>query len=794
MDDEVEDIVGDVRYTDSQKSVTTSVVYSLDFTDSSPERYNSSGKETYIIEQDESDDSEATFHTHINESFNKLTEAKSTDTQQLVHNEINKPILANLNKPNLTHEFTQTSKTIIELAKNEIVVVHQPTQSKSLETQTSYVSIKEDKTVDCKIHLDCISNENEDIRDDMYDISPKFRPVTQSDHKNIDEENANTVLNPDAQSSPNITNEQATAEKNTRSNVQEIVLETTTGDQGEHKSEDKIIPFIDDESIEREDQQEASYESTSEAESSKYDSDIEEDSLMLESEYRSSRRSKGDNASETSEIQNSIENDVAELYYKLSESPLLLSPENSMEPSARKIGTLTPLTEETSQKKSFLDITTSSQTVMEPIKDTYCNEALVDNAGVKVKMFTNSEVVKENDKFRLPPIPNKSCPTSPHLNFLFSVNTNPLGKVRNLPCLLEGHNDGMFQSWEIGANQLASGESPLISERSGPVKIPRESVHLPPIHIEGAIYHNTTKPISLVSPTQNTSSLDAISINDRIRELKTMTYNTTRSKAESRSMSPTSISPCEESRMSDLAERGCDNVCIDLLRRLRSSSWVEVLESLEDIPRSLEKFWSVLTANRTAELIRQVTAHVDSPRTQVARCACTILAHILKNTNYTRKPDFYEAMAMLLTKTGSFSRPVRHAANVALDDVACGLDVAHAAAAICIYGVGHKSALVRCASARLLVVCCALAEGGRQILRARPPTAATARRHVLRALAELLQDKNIDTRKYAERLYTILRPLPTFKAYFLTDVDVELASRHMKKYDPLLIHNQRDRH
>ncbi|XP_069357439.1 serine-rich adhesin for platelets-like isoform X2 [Maniola hyperantus] len=692
MDDEVEDIVGDVQYTDSQKSVTTSVVYSLDFTDSSPERYNSSGKETYIIEQDESDDSEATFHTHINESLNKLAEAKSPDIPQLLHNDTNKPILANINTPNFTHESTQTSKTIIELAKNEIVVVHNPTQSKSLETQTSYVSIKEHKTVEYKIHLDCISNENEDTQDDIKedninDVSDDLRPDT---HKNTNNENINTVLIPDAQSPSNNTNEQTAAEVNTRSNIQEPDLETT-GVHSEHNSKDKIISFIDDESIEREDQQEVSYETTSEVETSKYDSDIEEDSLMLESEYRSSRKSKGDYASETSEVQNSIENDVEELYNKLSDSPFLLSPENSMEPRAQNFGTLTPLTEETSQKKSFLDITTSSQVLIEPAKDTYYNETLIVNAGLKVKMFTNSEIVSENDKFRLPPIHNKinkSCPTSPHLNFLFSVNTNPLGKVRNLPCLLEGHSDGMFQRWEVGAHQLASGESPLISGRSDPVKISRESVHLPPIHVEGAMYHNTTKPTGLVSPHQYPSSLDAISISDRIRELKTMTYSTTRSKGESRSMSPSSNSPREESRMSNLAERGCDNACVDLLRRLRSSSWVEVLESLEDIPRALEKFWSVLTVNRTAELLRQMTALVDSPRTQVARSACSVLAHILKNTNYTRKPDFYEAISMLLTKTGSFSRPVRRAANVALDDIACGLDVAHAATAICIYGVG----------------------------------------------------------------------------------------------------------
>lgn len=52
---------------------------------------------------------------------------------------------------------------------------------------------------------------------------------------------------------------------------------------------------------------------------------------------------------------------------------------------------------------------------------------------------------------------------------------------------------------------------------------------------------------------------------------------------------------------------------------------------------------------------------------------------------------------------------------------------------------------------------------------------------------------NVLFRKYAERLYSMLRPLSNFEAYFLTDVDVELASRQMKKYDRLLTTGSQDR-
>ncbi|GBP21550.1 hypothetical protein EVAR_9733_1 [Eumeta japonica] len=335
---------------------------------------------------------------------------------------------------------------------------------------------------------------------------------------------------------------------------------------------------------------------------------------------------------------------------------------------------------------------------------------------------------------------------------------------------------------------------------------------------------------------------------------------------------------------------------------------LEVREALQELPGAPRAAWRRAGERAVAALVRQVVTQVESPRPAVACGACAALAAVLKNTNYTKKPviisyiffkyllarhspntsgfppatssawlsrsrvnpfppalrspDFYEAVTCLLSKTGSRSRPVRRAANRALDEVVCGVDLHHALAALCLHGVGHKSALVRCAFARLVVVCAALAGAGRGLLRARPAAAAAARRHVLRALAALLNDRyndtrlftahagfgspismpegcdissNVDrphavvlmaydllygqflgpnkeynlnplskllvmvpdgkrkpaalgrlTRKYAERLYAMLRPLKNFEAYYLTDVDVDVAVAHMKKYDKLL--------
>lgn len=41
-------------------------------------------------------------------------------------------------------------------------------------------------------------------------------------------------------------------------------------------------------------------------------------------------------------------------------------------------------------------------------------------------------------------------------------------------------------------------------------------------------------------------------------------------------------------------------------------------------------------------------------------------------------------------------------------------------------------------------------------------------------------------RKYAERLFSMLRPLSNFEAFYLTDVDMETATKQMKKYEQML--------
>ncbi|XP_046967357.1 uncharacterized protein LOC124535263 [Vanessa cardui] len=778
MDDDVEDIVGDVKYTDSQKSVTTSALYSLDFTDSSSDKNNSSGKDTYVLEYD-SDDSDKTFQVHKSESDINLTDKESILNVRQDPKATNpvysmdKSAGSSMPVCNIIAQeiFTQTSKTIIELAQKDI---KKPTEN-TLETQTSFVSITENKSIAYKIHIlgrNCSYNSDE-LRETQYENENIFK----QNFQNMQNYTSNMILTNTFEDTAAVF---CLLDKDKNTDVKVV----------ENPSED-VIHFIEDEKQEDAENKipikvHNSY--TSEFESSNFDSDIENDSLM-ENEYFDSKTKSRDDNSETSEMLNSIDSDVEELYSRLSKSPQLLSPILSVDPPFRNFGLLSPLTEETVQKKeSMVDVTPSIQTLTKSNEYSDNDTIFENNAGMKVSLSSDLESTEGNNNIKLPPIYKHQSCSNPHLNFLFTLNNQKhLEKTGVLPSLYEKQNE-QFDRWEIGTKNLASGENPHLNKSTEPMKIAKDIVHLPSIHLEGLPKNTSNKTNCFTSSVQQSSvngSFDIISIQGKIKELK-MSANKTRPRYSSRSVSPSSLSSPNETRICDTAEKACDGFCVELLRKLRSSSWQEIKETLEDLPRGFEKFWSVVTENRIADLIRQVSLHTESPRTQVARAACKTLAEILKNTNYTKKPDFYEAMSTLLTKTGSFNRSVRREANVALDEIVCNVDVTHCVAAICVYGVSHKSVLVRCSSARLLVVCCALAEGGRQILRMRPPSAAAARRHALRSLAELLQDKNTDTRKYAERLYAILRPLPNFEAYFLTDVDVELASKQMKKYDQLL--------
>lgn len=409
----------------------------------------------------DSDDSDKTFQVHKSESIINLFAKGSTINLKRDSKEnnqirsIDRSVCTSLPLRNIIAQeiFTQTSKTIIELAQNEINI---PLAKQTLETQTSFVSIIENKSIEYKIQV---------LRTNRND-TPAIRNYPDTRMQTIDQ----NIIKSDIQ------NVYSMLEKNSRDNSPifgGLAIENNSDRRSLNNSDDDVIHFIEDDSKDNSESKvihNAEHNYTSEFESNNFESDFENDSLM-ENEYCYDKTRRRDENSETSEIPNCIDSDVEELYNRLSESPRLLSPILSAEPAVRNFAILTPLTEETAQKKeSIVDLTPSARTLMKACELNSNNDMFVNNCGVKVNVLSDNNISSEEQRnFKLPPIyNNQSYPNSPHLNFFIPLNNQrPFGNTCILPSLYDRHSDKYLDRWEISNKELASGESPRITGKNG---------------------------------------------------------------------------------------------------------------------------------------------------------------------------------------------------------------------------------------------------------------------------------------------------------------------------------------
>ncbi|XP_017781923.1 PREDICTED: uncharacterized protein LOC108566514 [Nicrophorus vespilloides] len=159
---------------------------------------------------------------------------------------------------------------------------------------------------------------------------------------------------------------------------------------------------------------------------------------------------------------------------------------------------------------------------------------------------------------------------------------------------------------------------------------------------------------------------------------------------------------------------------------------------------------------------------LKSPRSHVCRTACQIAGHFFETMKDTRRPEFDDIVNVLLYKTADASKFIRQDANLALDCMVTHIPTFHAIRALCAKGPSHRNYLVRCASIRLLI--CAVVIAGPSIL-LNNPSYEHSRKRVIINLAHFLDDKNHDTRKYAERLYKILTKESSFEFYLKKYLD-----------------------
>uniref|UniRef100_A0A182JNQ0 CLASP_N domain-containing protein n=1 Tax=Anopheles christyi TaxID=43041 RepID=A0A182JNQ0_9DIPT len=210
-----------------------------------------------------------------------------------------------------------------------------------------------------------------------------------------------------------------------------------------------------------------------------------------------------------------------------------------------------------------------------------------------------------------------------------------------------------------------------------------------------------------------------------------------------------------------------------IVDKLQDNVWEVCLEGIWDLMDTANRIdWKVQEKYITV-INRKLIEFLKSPRTALCRSACQVSGELFRQAKSTKRPEFDEMVDILLCKTADPNRFIQKDANVALDKLVTYIPTPHTVRAISNRGTIHRNPLVRTATARLLVCICVVA-GLDAIL---GTTANTrTRKTILTMLAKFLTDKNLETRKFGERLYRMLRKHKFFDEYFYKDMDNNLRT------------------
>lgn len=193
----------------------------------------------------------------------------------------------------------------------------------------------------------------------------------------------------------------------------------------------------------------------------------------------------------------------------------------------------------------------------------------------------------------------------------------------------------------------------------------------------------------------------------------------------------------------------------------------EGLKSFLKIATSIK--WDGELGQRYIPIIgRKLIEFFRSPRSNLCRTACQTAGEFFLIVKNTKRPEFDEMVDILLCKTADPNRFIQKDAIVALDKMAVSICVHHSVRAICAKGPDHKHPAVRATTARLLFIICSHL-GAEAIVGADANT--RTRKRVLNNLAKFLLDKNLETRRHAEKLSKILKRHKFFMEYFFKDIE-----------------------
>ncbi|XP_001847337.2 uncharacterized protein LOC6037423 [Culex quinquefasciatus] len=205
-----------------------------------------------------------------------------------------------------------------------------------------------------------------------------------------------------------------------------------------------------------------------------------------------------------------------------------------------------------------------------------------------------------------------------------------------------------------------------------------------------------------------------------------------------------------------------------IIDKLQDNIWEVSLHGIRELMETASQVDWKKHEKYVTVINRKMIDFLKSPRSSLCRYACQASGELFREAKSVKRPEFDEIVDILLCKTADPNRFIQKDANVALDKLVTYIPIGHSVRVLAARGPVHKNPLVRTATARLLVCICALS-GLDAILgtNASPRT----RKEILTMLAKFLTDKNLETRKFGERLYKMLRKHKFFNEYFYKDMD-----------------------
>jgi hypothetical protein len=208
----------------------------------------------------------------------------------------------------------------------------------------------------------------------------------------------------------------------------------------------------------------------------------------------------------------------------------------------------------------------------------------------------------------------------------------------------------------------------------------------------------------------------------------------------------------------------------EIVDKLQNPDWEASTNGLQMfMTLAKDKRWDRKVPEKFISTInRKLIDLLRSPRSNLCRKACEASGDFFEVTKCTKRPEFDEIVDLLLSKCADQNQFIKKAVNVALDKIIASIPFPHSIRALTVHGPNHKNPAVRIAASRLVADICDII-GHDQII----GTAATSqtRKRVMESLAKFLVDKNVTTRRNAERIVRTLREHPYFEEHFFIEIE-----------------------